>query len=599
MGSHADEVEGGEAVVRAHCATMAQAVHAELGRYRAAQEEERAELESLAVRGEAAEQRLQELMRVLPHPLRVSAGAIAVSAKTGDGFEELRRMIVDAAFDKQAFPTFGSKQPGTYSAIYEKLLRSHPEESSVTWEAMQESAGAQSELESSQLVVRFISSQLSSEAGDAEEDRDVAEPEPEEDQGTVSAEQLRIVGTLQCEVGGLRTKFEDKRVELSRAGMLTVEGRAPADLTKLGTKVGQPKKPPSGRPFCVRIDCVDPTCKYLLDTSNVEQQRAWLLALQAVADRSAAQSNVRRDYTFVVAARDEELKTVTIDHRGAKAVHQEMQAAGLVSELQFPGSKFDLKDFTYTEANWSQRAKALEGYFQQMFHDQDAVSHRVFKQNFGFDFADLAEKYGRVSTKVRKDPQLLRRAMTFLGLTGEIIDPGYASEPALADRVFLRPNWLVNVMKELVRHDLRDRLQAIDAATVRNADQIRSLGETFVSTGILDRALRPWLWRDLQPCIVHDEAQMDFLCSLMEHFGLLVSVPGSDPPQWMLPMRLPRRNVVLAAATAQNAFAAFLSEIESRAAEAGPQACDLVSATTPMVHAQIMSGEQATHDCLP
>ena len=234
-----------------------------------------------------------------------------------------------------------------------------------------------------------------------------------------------------------------------------------------------------------------------------------------------------------------------------------------------------------------------------MFHDQDAVSHPVFKQNFGFDFADLAEKHGRVSTKVRKDPQLLRRAMTFLGLTGEIIDPGFASEPALADRVFLRPSWLVNVMKELVRHDLRDRLQAIDGATVRNTDQIRSLGEMFLSTGILDRALRPWLWRDLQPCIVHDEAQMDFLCSLMEHFGLLVSVPGSDPPQWMLPMRLPRRNVVLAAATAQSAFAAFLSEIESRAADAGSQAHDLVSAGTPMVHARIMSGERATHDCSP
>ena len=266
----------------------------------------------------------------------------------------------------------------------------------------------------------------------------------------------------------------------------------------------------------------------------------------------------------------------------------------------FPSSAFDhMKDFTHTEANWRQRGQDLQDYFQELVRRQDVLAHPVFKQNFGFDFADLAEKHGRVSTKVRKDPQLLRRAMTFLGLTGEIIDHGYASEPALADRVFLRPSWLVNVMKELVRHDLRDRLQAIDAATVRNADQIRSLGEMFVSTGILDRALRPWLWRDLQPCIVHDEAQIDFLCNLMEHFGLLVSVPGSDPPQWMLPMRLPRRNVVLAAATAQSAFAAFLSEIASRATEAGSQARDLVSAATPIVHAQIMSGEQATHDCSP
>ena len=44
VGSHADEVEGGEPVVRARCEAMAQAVHAEMGRYRAAQERELAEL---------------------------------------------------------------------------------------------------------------------------------------------------------------------------------------------------------------------------------------------------------------------------------------------------------------------------------------------------------------------------------------------------------------------------------------------------------------------------------------------------------------------------------------------------------------------------
>eukprot|EP01043_Picozoa_sp_COSAG02_P072442 COSAG02_NODE_13655_length_1366_cov_1.829519_1_plen_368_part_01 len=104
----------------------------------------------------------------------------------------------------------------------------------------------------------------------------------------------------------------------------------------------------------------------------------------------------------------------------------------------------------------------------------------------------------------------------------------------------------------------------------------------------LDRQLRPWLWRELRPCIVHDEAQMDFLVELMEHFGLLVVVPGSDPQQWMLPMRLPERNVMLATATAQGAFATFLSEIASRS-QAGSQALDLPSATAPMVHAQIIS----------
>ena len=129
-----------------------------------------------------------------------------------------------------------------------------------------------------------------------------------------------------------------------------------------------------------------------------------------------------------------------------------------------------------------------------------------------------------------------------------------------------------------------------------NADQIRSLGEQFLSTGVLDRQLRPWLWRELRPCIVHDEAQMDFLVDLMEHFGLLVAVPGSDPQQWMLPMRLPERNVVLATATAQGAFAAFLSEIASRS-QAGTQALDLPSAAAPIVHAQIISAAGLRNGC--
>ena len=143
VGSHADEVEGGEAVVRSRCEAMSRGVHAELQQYRAAQEQELAEVEAARGRSEAAEQRMRDLQRVLSRPLRLSAGSIAVSAKTGDGFEELRQMVVDAAFDKQAFPTFGSTQPGTYSAIHRKLLSAHTDESSVTWDDMQESAAGE------------------------------------------------------------------------------------------------------------------------------------------------------------------------------------------------------------------------------------------------------------------------------------------------------------------------------------------------------------------------------------------------------------------------------------------------------------------------
>jgi len=75
-----------------------------------------------------------------------------------------------------------------------------------------------------------------------------------------------------------------------------------------------------------------------------------------------------------------------------------------------------------------------------------------------------------------------------------------------------------------------------------------------------------------------------------------VAVPGSDPQQWMLPMRLPERNVVLATATAQGAFAAFLSEIASRS-QAGSEGLDLPSAAAPMVQAQIISAADLRNGC--
>ena len=178
---------------------------------------------------------------------------------------------------------------------------------------MQHSTAAHSELASSQLVVRFVSSQLSSEAGDAEETPNVMEPEPEEDQDTEAGEQPRIVGRLQCETAVFKKKkFEDKRVELSRAGVLFVEGRSPVNLTKPGTTVGQPKKSRSGRPFCVRVDGVDPACKLILDTGSAAQQQRWIAELRASARTAEAPAQVHREYTYTVVAAGVELARFTM-----------------------------------------------------------------------------------------------------------------------------------------------------------------------------------------------------------------------------------------------------------------------------------------------
>ena len=568
MGSHADEVEGGEPVARSRCEAMAQAVHAELEEYRAAQERELAELSSTQFRTEAAEQRARQLEQVLSQPLRLSPRAVAVSAKTGQGFEELRQLVLDAAFDKQAFPTFGSKQPGTYTAIHRKLLRAHPKESSVTWEAMQQSAAAQStELESSQLVVRFVGSKLSSEADlpeDGAHQVAVSEPEPEQDQHAEAAGQLRIVGTLQCESEGWFPKFEDKRAELSRAGILTVEGSAPADLTRPGTRVGQPRSQRAERPFCLRIDCVDPPRKVVLDTGSTEQLQRWLTELRAVAGTAETQAAVHREYVFAVSAGEEELKRFTIRYRSAKAVHTKLQAAGVVGGLGFPGGVLDAaKDFTHTEANWMARAEEMASYYAVLLCRPDAVTHTVFKANFGFDFAELAERHSRVATKVRKDPELLRRAMTFLGITGEVLHPQYEHAPALAERVFLRPQWLVDIMKELVHHDLQLAVEKITAEQTSSAALMKELGQLFCGKGVLDRRLLPWLWRNLSFPLTQSEAEVSFVLELLTQLGLLTLLPQQDDPLWLLPLRLPPKDLKATAsvAMAQAKFSAFLSRL--------------------------------------
>ena len=79
VGSHADEVEGGEAEVERRCRDMAERVHAELAKYREAQQ---TELDS----GLTNTVRKAQLRKVLSNPLRLSAEAIAVSsAKSPDG----------------------------------------------------------------------------------------------------------------------------------------------------------------------------------------------------------------------------------------------------------------------------------------------------------------------------------------------------------------------------------------------------------------------------------------------------------------------------------------------------------------------------------
>ena len=114
VGSHADEVEGGEAVVRSRCEAMSRAVHAELQQYRAAQEQELAVVEAARGRGEAAEQRMRDLQRVLSRPLRLSAGSIEIATESSlnPAPNPNRHMAVSILLTQKLFTVELSKDHG-------------------------------------------------------------------------------------------------------------------------------------------------------------------------------------------------------------------------------------------------------------------------------------------------------------------------------------------------------------------------------------------------------------------------------------------------------------------------------------------------------
>ena len=111
--------------------------------------------------------------------------------------------------------------------------------------------------------------------------------------------------------------FEPARVELSRAGILTVElaqSTITADLTKRGVKIGEPKAPRPGHPFCVRVDAVNPSIsvvnrrastaqsrKIILDMTNATDHQRWLEAMrQAVGSDATSAAKLHRVFTFAV-----------------------------------------------------------------------------------------------------------------------------------------------------------------------------------------------------------------------------------------------------------------------------------------------------------
>ena len=178
------------------------------------------------------------------------------------------------------------------------------------------------------------------------------------------------------------------------------------------------------------------------------------------------------------------------------------------STIKFPNTKTDVaRDMTRNDDNAERRGQELLDYYKAVFKRHDIIDSGVFRRAIegtaleGLDLASLQTKYCRSYTKVMADPELVKRAMLYLRITGEVLCHDYehvrfdtvsaAQSSDLRDRVFLRPQWLVDVMKELVHHDLEEIVETIDPSVVSDTVAVQWLGRDFANRGVLDKRLLP------------------------------------------------------------------------------------------------------------
>lgn len=161
------------------------------------------------------------------------------------------------------------------------------------------------------------------------------------------------------------------------------------------------------------------------------------------------------------------------------------------------------------------------------------------------------------------EPGLIRRAMLYLRSTGDILY--YDHIESLRDVVFLKPQWLVDVMKAMVHHDLARQLQVLDESQLGGLDvrQVQLWGAEFLTRGILDERLLPWLWSELGP----DTTDIPELLELLIDLRICVPwVVNNGYCQWLVPLRLPDARPVI-----PSEWAAVVSDSAQTGSFAGRQ----------------------------
>eukprot|EP01050_Picozoa_sp_SAG11_P005421 SAG11_NODE_382_length_9923_cov_29.276771_10_plen_751_part_00 len=262
---------------------------------------------------------------------------------------------------------------------------------------------------------------------------------------------------------------------------------------------------------------------------------------------AAMGQDVHRVYQYQLALEEMVVLAPRARYSEWKRRHNMLVAANVADLPPFPGSLADtLRDMVYDASNVARRAEMLRVYLQNIVNDR-VFEHPAFLTAMGFGSETVAAKYRALPDTLERDPGLLRRAMAFLRATGEVLY--YDRVPALADVVFIKPQWLVDVMKELVHHDLRAIVMAMPGSSPAGTSKAEMLRlqanvEKFRLTGVATEAVLVWLWRRAG-ILAEDSCDSQLPGQLIELLcQLSIALPwkpctASGLAQWLVPLRLP------------------------------------------------------------
>ena len=220
-----------------------------------------------------------------------------------------------------------------------------------------------------------------------------------------------LAHTMPCQVDGKGVFVADVRVELSGTGVLTLHvsplDKRSIDLSDSNAAVTLPKV--SKRPFCLQVT-QSKLNQCVLDACTGLQFEKWR---QALCRFASLKGDPFQLYTFSVSLCGEQMSQFSIRYSAAQQIHSELKKQQRL-DLKFPGKQ-------YFGADIALRKKELEEYYRQLFNRQDAAT--LFSERMGLDLADMKAQRCRLSDKVGKDPDLIRRAIKYLRITGEVIWP--------------------------------------------------------------------------------------------------------------------------------------------------------------------------------